>query len=237
MSLTKRQSVEARERTEEPEAPASKGSTVVRSDKGAGPACAHARQASPTENEGPTARWRSAFGKLMNPQHTAKSRDDRPETVHWHSYLHHRAPIKETGREEQVKAGRARTDGAGGAKVVVNVNEWLRGPDGRGWRSSRMRKNNEAFSRQTGAISAGTLKDEVVEPRLLGICSRRPSNGEGMLLGQEVERGRNGSGRTRGWRFGGLCLAGREMILRLSEKQGPACIVHQIRREDGGVCG
>jgi hypothetical protein len=63
---------------------------------------AYTRQATQTEKEGPTVTLSSVFRKLMNPQHTTKSRGDCPETVHWHYCLHHRMPIDERSREGQV---------------------------------------------------------------------------------------------------------------------------------------
>lgn len=64
-----------------------------------------ARQATQTEEEeggGPTVTFSLVFRKLMNPQHTAKSRVDCPKTVHWHNGLHHRVPIDEAGGQGQV---------------------------------------------------------------------------------------------------------------------------------------
>jgi hypothetical protein len=67
------------------------------------------------------------------------------------------------------------------------------------------------------AISAGTLKVEVVEPRFVGSRGGRPSNGEGMLCAQEIERGQNDSGRARDGGTAAYVLQHGLVILRLRE--------------------
>lgn len=69
------------------------------------------------------------------------------------------------------------------------------------------------------AICAGTLKVEVVEPRFVGSRGDRPSNGEGMLCAQEIERGQNDSGRARDGGTAAYVLQHGLVILRLRENK------------------
>jgi hypothetical protein len=76
-----------------------------------------------------------------------------------------------------------------------------------------------AFLTTMSAISAGTLKLEVVQPRFVGSRGGRPSNGEGMRCAQEIERGQNDSGRARDGGIAAYVLQHGLVILRLRENK------------------